>query len=121
MWLVITLVLYIVIYRGQAGFVGNEARKILKKAPKSLQEMVNKELVGEMADKAGLYLIAFFQLDLVVEACFGQDLDMTYTDKIKDFMRTYRKLGISIPLKVRICLDFKLISFSSPSLVASVQ
>lgn len=90
------------VYRGQAGFVGNEAMKLLRKAPKSLAEKVKTELGSDTADKAAPYIIAFHQLHQVVEACFGQDLDSSYTTKIKDFMKTYRSLGISIPLKVHL-------------------
>ena len=62
--------------------------------------MVKEELDVDTQDKAAPYLIAFYQFDLIVEACFGQDLDLTYKTKIEDFMKTYRSLGISVPLKV---------------------
>ena len=75
------------------------AKKLLKLS-NNFAKFVDQELDSQTADKAAPYLAALSQFDLVVEACFGQDLDPNYTNLITEFMLTYRSLNITIPLQV---------------------
>ena len=87
------------VYHGSASFKGNMAKKLLKLS-NNFAKFVDQEMDSKTADKAAPYLAALSQFDLVVEACFGQDLDPNYTNLITEFMLTYRSLNITIPLQV---------------------
>ena len=87
------------VYHGSASFKGNMGRKLIKLSG-NLGEYVKTMLDPETAGKAEPYVKALSQFNLVVDACFGQDLSPIYVNLIKEFMVTYRSLGISIPLKV---------------------
>ena len=89
------------VYHGSASFKGNMAKKLLKLS-NNLSKFVDHELDEETVAKATPFMSALFQFNLVVEACFGQDLDPCYPQLINDFMVTYRALGITIPLKVHL-------------------
>lgn len=89
------------VYHGSASFKGNMAKKLLKLST-NLTKFVDQELDIQDAGKAAPFLKALSQFNLVVDACFGQELDSNYTTLIREFMMTYRSLGISVPLKVHL-------------------
>ena len=86
-------------YHGKSSFIGNEARKLLKKVDQ-LEVRLYQALTGtDMLPLAQLYMKAFKEFDLV---CFGQKLDPSYQTHIEEFMATYRSLGISVTLKLHV-------------------
>ena len=89
------------VYHRSALFKGNMAKKLIRMS-ENLAEYVEKMVDRDTALKAEPFILAFSQFNQVVDACFGSDLDPDYTTLIQDFMRTYRNLQISIPLKVTI-------------------
>ena len=89
-------------YHGKASFIGNEARKLLRKADR-LEERLYQALAGtDKIPLAQLYMKALKEFDRVTHSCFGQKLDLNYATYIQEFMSTYRSLGISVTLKVHI-------------------
>lgn len=86
------------VYHGQANFVGNMAKLLLKKL-ENLEMTVNK-MDKEVVDKAIPFIRTLEKLEAVRNYCFGQLVKEGYAEKIKDFSVSYRSLGISIPLKV---------------------
>ena len=98
------------VYHGQASFIGNMAQKILKKVD-SLEAKLTPALAGtDKAELGQLFMKALRQFGIVVNNCFGQSLDPLFEDSIKEFMTTYRSLGVSLPLKIHIlerhCAEF---------------
>ena len=65
--------------------------------------MENKE---EISNNAKPFIDALNDLQNVIQSCFGQKLrrnilgKVDYSQTIKTFMKSYRKLAITIPLKV---------------------
>ena len=89
-------------YHGKASFIGNEARKLLKKVDR-LEERLYQALEGtDKIPLAQLYIKALKEFDRVVHSCFAQNLDLNYDTYIQQFMSTYRSLGISVTLKLHI-------------------
>lgn len=86
------------VYHGSASFVGDMARKLLKKLG-NLEMAVNK-LDPEIVRRATPYINTLERLEAVRVACFGQLVVEGYANKIKEFSVSYRSLSISIPLKV---------------------
>ena len=87
------------VYHGSANFVGDMAKKLLKKLD-NLRMEVNK-LEPEIVEKATPYIDTLEKLEAVRMCCFGQLVVEGYTNKIKEFSTAYRRLDISIPLKVK--------------------
>ena len=89
------------VWHGSASFIGNMAEKLLSKV-NNLEKKLHQYLAHrpECLEVAKSYIQALKQFDAVVHSCFGQTLTEDYSDLIKEFMATYRSLGISIPLKV---------------------
>ena len=93
------------VYHGQANFVGNMAKLLLKKL-ENLEMTVNK-MDQEVVVKAVPYIRTLEKFEALRRDCFGQLVIEGYAQKIKDFSVSYRSLGISIPLKVVLnCKDF---------------
>ena len=88
-------------YQGSAYFEGNQVEKLLN-CVDSLEAKVLRECSPEIIIKALPYVELLRLFKKVVGACFGQTRDKNYTTYISQFMKAYRALGISIPLKVRI-------------------
>ena len=65
----------------------------------NLTKYVGEKLDTEYVDKATPFITALAQFKLVVDSCFGQQLNMNYTNLIKKFMDTYRSLDIILVLK----------------------
>ena len=91
------------VYHGTSNFVGQQAKKLLKKVPE-LEQKLNTTIVDpQKLQLAGKFILALKQFSLVKDACFGQTLDVqNYETYIKQFMTTYRSLPISIPLKLHV-------------------
>ena len=87
------------VYHGSANFVGDMARKLLKKVA-NMKVTVNK-LDPEIIAKAAPYLVTLQKFETVRNACFGQLVEQNYGDTIRQFSDSYRSLGISITLKVK--------------------
>ena len=77
------------------------SRKLIKLSS-NLAEYIRETVDIETATKAEPYVKALSQFDQVVEACFGAELKSNFSSLIKDFMKTYHSLNISIPLKVHL-------------------
>ena len=88
------------VYHGQANFVGNMAKLLLKKLD-SLRMAVNKQ-DEQVVIKAEPFIQTLEKLEAVRQACFGQLVEAGYSEKISIFSSSYRSLGISIPLKVHV-------------------
>ena len=80
------------VYHGQANFVGNMAKLLLKKLENKMDQ--------EVVDKAVPFIRTLEKFEAVRRDCFGQLVMAGYAQKIKDFSVSYSSLGISIPLKV---------------------
>ena len=79
--------------------MGDIAKKLLKKLD-NLRMEVNK-LEPEIVEKATPYIDTLEKLEAVRMCCFGQLVVEGYANKIKEFSTAYRRLDISIPLKVK--------------------
>ena len=88
------------VYHGQANFVGNMAKLLLKKLD-SLRMAVSKQN-EQVVIKAEPFIQTLERLEAVRQACFGQLVEAGYGEKISAFSSSYRSLGISIPLKVHV-------------------
>ena len=87
-------------YHGSANFVGDMAKKLLKKLD-HLESPVM-ELDPVAVSKAVPFIETLRLFEVVTVSCFGQYVEPGYSDKIERFSIAYRSLGISTPLKVNI-------------------
>ena len=73
-------------------FAGNESRKLLKN--------VDKLKALHPPTSVTKFITAFRSFDVVVEACYGKDLNPDFQRRIVAFAMDYLKLGISVTPKV---------------------
>ena len=87
-------------YHGTNSFEGNQARSLLRKA-----DILKRDILAEgfdVAVKCLPFVETLKKFNGVVSACFGQELDPTYEEKITQFSQLYRSLGCTVPPKVHI-------------------
>ena len=87
-------------YHGTNSFEGNQARSLLRKA-----DILERDILAEgfdVAVKCLPFVETLKKFNGVVSACFGQELDPTYEEKITQFSQLYRSLGCTVPPKVHI-------------------
>ena len=87
-------------YHGTNSFDSNHPRSLLKKA-----DVLERDIVAEgfdVAVKCLPFVETLRKFNGVVSACFGQELDPTYEEKIAQFSQLYHSLGCTVPPKVHI-------------------
>ena len=86
-------------HNGAPSFKGNMARRLLTRS-NGLMQALQENLEEEKAALAFPFVHTLNLFNKVVESCFGQHLKGDYEGAIKEFIASYRSLGISVTLKV---------------------